>query len=290
MAGGNIFDEITSESTAELLVVEGDPTDRAALEDRCRTAFHPWRVTGVATLAEAITKLTDAPFDLVLLDLDLPDSHGIETFARLHTCAPRVPVLVLVPSDDEEALGRAAIERGAQDYLTKTAVDASLLSRAIRYALERARLQRELQRTRARQRRDAEIAGVERLSRGPGTSVTANLYSAARLRDASPAEFDRAVESYRALLEAALEHRVHKDTMDCGDALRDLSDRLGFVRGGPRDVIEIHTRAVRSLVANCSAARATAYVEESRLVLLELMGNLVAFYRTRITRNMEVAR
>lgn len=274
--------------TAEILLVESVAHDRASLEQTCRESFTSWQITSVETLAEAITALADRRFELVLLGLELPDSSGLDTFARLHTCAPQVPVLVLVSSPRDEALGRDAVERGAQDYVPKAPLDASLLSRAIRYALERARLQRELEQTRERERRDEEIAGIEELSKDPGTAVTAQLYAAGRLRDTAPEAFERAIEDYARILEMALEHRVHKETAEYHGAVLELSDRLGFVRSSPRDVIEIHTRAVRSLIANCTAARATAYVEEARLVLLELMGDLVSFYRTRVTRTMGV--
>ncbi|MEQ8277307.1 MAG: response regulator [Deltaproteobacteria bacterium] len=274
--------------TAEILLVESVAHDRASVEQTCREAFTSWQITSVETLAEAITALVDRRFELVLLGLELPDSSGLDTFARLHTCAPQVPVLVLVSSPRDEALGRDAVERGAQDYVPKAPLDASLLSRAIRYALERARLQRELEQTRERERRDEEIAGIEELSRDPGTAVTAQLYAAGRLRDTAPEAFERAIEDYARILEMALEHRVHKETTEYHGAVLELSDRLGFVRSSPRDVIEIHTLAVRSLIANCTAARATAYVEEARLVLLELMGDLVSFYRTRVTRTMGV--
>lgn len=275
---------IAPQGAISLLVVEDNPRDRAHLEQAFQRAFdQKLQLMHAATLSQAIEALDDRRFDLVVLDLGLPDSQGLETFARLHTSAPSVPVLVLTSSAEEEELGRSAVEHGAQDYLAKSDVEPPWLVRAIRYALERARLQREVREIRERERREEEIAGVERLSRPPGTSISASLYSAGPLRNTAPAEFSSTVEDYAAILERALEHRFHKETVGWSEALRDLSDKLGYLRAGPRDAIEVHTRAVRALVANATAARANAYVEESRLVLLELMGNLVSHYRTQCT-------
>ena len=261
-----------------VLLVEDNPLDYAALQRAfCDAPGQPIELTHVGTLADALAFIELRSVDLAMLDLGLPDSHGIETFVRLHMAAPSLPVLVLTSSRDEEDLGRKAVEQGAQDYLSKAEVSAPWLIRAVRYALERARLQREVRET---QLRDREIAGVEALSRDPGTNVTASLYSNGALREGLPDAFAAAVRQYTCVLEVALEHRVHKETNGCSQPLRELGDRLGFLRTGPRDVIEIHTCALRALVKQAPAIKANAYVEESRLVLLELMGNLVSYYRT----------
>ena len=270
-----------TEAPIHLLLVEDSPQDtRVLMRAFSDSADRPVRLTHVETLAEALALVGDSKFDLALLDLGLPDSQGVDTFARFHACAPRLPVLVLTSSEDEEEIGRAAVERGAQDYLSKSEVQPPWLVRAVRYALERARLQQEIRATREREIRNREIANVERLSRDPGTAVTAGFYSAGALRETQPDEFGSVVADYTAVLELALEHRTHRETNGCGPSLRRIADRLGFLRASPRDVIEIHTRALRECVADARPARATVYVEESRLAVLELMGNLVAYYRT----------
>jgi CheY-like chemotaxis protein len=269
------------EPSISVLLVEDNPTDYALLQRALSGApRRPAELTHAGTLAEAIARLGETRFDLVLLDLGLPDSQGVETFAQLHAHAPNLPVLVLTSSEDEEEIGRAAVAQGAQDYLSKAEVQPPWLVRSIRYALERARLQRELREARQRDRRDREIAGVERLSRDPGTSITAGIYSAGALRETVSPGFDAAVAEYTKVLQLALDHRTHKETNGCSGALRELGDQLGFLRAGPRDVIEIHTTALRPLVAAAPTVRANAYVEESRLTVLELMGNLVGYYRT----------
>ena len=109
------------------------------------SSAHPFDVTWAKTLAEALARLAEAPPDLVLLDLVLPDSDGIGTFAAIRDARPDVPVIVLSGAGDETTALRAVTE-GAQDYLPKSSVSPALLTRSIRYALERDRNLVELRR------------------------------------------------------------------------------------------------------------------------------------------------
>lgn len=93
-------------------------------------------VRHVSNASDAIRTLTKGGVDVVLLDLGLPDSQGFETVVRIRTSFPGVPVVVLTGIDDE-SLGLAAIECGAQDYVSKDAVAGQLLFRALRFAVAR---------------------------------------------------------------------------------------------------------------------------------------------------------
>lgn len=99
-------------------------------------------VESAGTLAEGIAALDKREFDVVLLDLMLPDSQGLETVARLRAAARDIPIVVLTGLADER-LGLDAIAHGAQDFISKDAIDARLLRRAIGYAMERCALHRE---------------------------------------------------------------------------------------------------------------------------------------------------
>ncbi len=89
-------------------------------------------------LADALRLLGEHDIDVILADLGLPDSQGIETFQKLRAEAPKVPAIVLTGLDDE-SLGAQALREGAQDYLVKRELDGNLLPRALRYAIERCR-------------------------------------------------------------------------------------------------------------------------------------------------------
>lgn len=92
-------------------------------------------VTRVANLAEGIAACHQAQFDLVLLDLFLTDSRGLDTLRQFQSLHPELPILVMSGMDDEQ-IAAAAVHEGAQDYLVKGQMDEVLLHRAMRYAIE----------------------------------------------------------------------------------------------------------------------------------------------------------
>jgi signal transduction histidine kinase len=100
------------------------------------TDTEPWFLTHVERLDVAVQCLSKARFDVVLLDLSLPDSFGLNTVRKLQALAPDMPVIVLTGVDDRQ-LALQAMAVGVQDYLVKGQISAPLLERAIRYAIER---------------------------------------------------------------------------------------------------------------------------------------------------------
>lgn len=121
-----------------ILLVEDSPTDARLLQADLglAAAGGDFEVTWVERLGDAVAKVIGLPFDVVLLDLTLPDSAGITSFLRMREAAPHIPIVVLTGLDDEAA-GAEAIRRGVQDYLVKGQVDGKTIARAIRYAVER---------------------------------------------------------------------------------------------------------------------------------------------------------
>ena len=121
------------------LVVEDSPADALLLEDVLRRIGDvQFEITHVERLQDALASLALTAYDIVLLDLGLPDSQGAETVTGLRQSQPGVPVVVLTGLDDE-AVGISAVQLGAQDYLVKGNFTPSLLGRTIRYAIERKR-------------------------------------------------------------------------------------------------------------------------------------------------------
>lgn len=127
----------------KLLLVEDNPVESQLLEAILARLESPAvDVRTVTSLAESLSVLGTGSFDAVLLDLSLPDSDGLETFRAIHGAAPALPVVVVTASGDEEQ-ALLAVKEGAQDFLFKNHLESSVLLRAIRYAIERARLQAE---------------------------------------------------------------------------------------------------------------------------------------------------
>ena len=120
-----------------LLLVEDNPGDARLIEEALADAGDAaFELRNVQDLASGFEQLEQLDFSLVLADLNLPDSVGLDTFQRIKAQAPQLPVIVLTGLKDEN-LGVKAVQLGAQDYLIKGEVDGQLLVRAIRYAIER---------------------------------------------------------------------------------------------------------------------------------------------------------
>ena len=127
----------TLNETLTLLLVEDDAGDAFLVEELLKQAEAPPRITWVRTLDETKARL-GPEIQCVLVDLSLPDATGLEALEHVIHLAPHAAVLVLTGLRDAH-VGIAAVQAGAQDYLVKQDVDARLLARAIRYAMERKR-------------------------------------------------------------------------------------------------------------------------------------------------------
>ena len=133
-----------SDNQIKILLVEDNPGDARLIEEILSVAgTGRFEIVCAERLDLALEQIAQHPFDVVLLDLTLPDSLGLNTFERMHSHAPAVPIIVLTGLD-VETLGTEAVQKGAQDYLIKGRVDTPLLVRSVRYAIERQRLEDQL--------------------------------------------------------------------------------------------------------------------------------------------------
>ena len=135
---------------AHVLLIEDNPGDADLVRLRLVEANAEVSVSWVDRLSAGLDSITEAEPVVVLLDLNLPDSRGAETFRRVLHKAPGVPVVVLSGQDDEE-LAAKAVHQGVQDYLVKGKFDARQLARAMRYAVERQALLTSLDMSRKQQ-------------------------------------------------------------------------------------------------------------------------------------------
>ncbi|MDR3405580.1 MAG: ATP-binding protein [Chthoniobacter sp.] len=121
-----------------VLLVEDDPGQVTVIKTLLRKAPGvEFQLQVADRLSAGLESLTMGGMDIVLLDLSLPDSSGVNTFVKVRQVAPRMPIIVLTGTDDE-LLATELMRRGAQDYLFKGTIDGSLLIRAIRYSIFRA--------------------------------------------------------------------------------------------------------------------------------------------------------
>jgi signal transduction histidine kinase len=127
-------------SNVDVLLVEDSPDDAVLIQLLLKESrLAEFNVTWVDHLSEAIDCINRHRYDLVLLDLSLPDSHGLDTVTHVHEEMPNLPIVVLTGSDDE-IIGMEAVQAGAQDYLVKGELYDNHTIRIIRYAVERQRI------------------------------------------------------------------------------------------------------------------------------------------------------
>jgi len=125
------------ESTVRILLVEDNPAEARLFQEMLKdTGKEQLELTAVKRLRQALQQLEDEAFDVLLLDLTLPDSQGLESLEPLMQQAPGLPIVVLTNTNDAE-LAVEAVRRGAQDYLVKRQISPEVLVRSLRYAIER---------------------------------------------------------------------------------------------------------------------------------------------------------
>jgi PAS domain S-box-containing protein/putative nucleotidyltransferase with HDIG domain len=127
------------ERQIKLLLIENNPEDVRLIQEMLAQANAArFELECVDRLAAGLVRLASNDIGVVLLDLDLPDSQGLDTFAKAYAQTSRVPIVVLTGVAEEE-LAIKTVQEGAQDYLVKGQITSDLLVRAIRYAIERKR-------------------------------------------------------------------------------------------------------------------------------------------------------
>lgn len=171
-----LLSQLIKSTPLEILLVEDNPDDVRLVEwalsglpdpeDRSETHYCASRsdpmfsiegLSVVGQLSDAVDHVCTQLTDVVLLDLDLPDSRGLDTLSAFIEATPPIPVVVLTGRDESE-LGVAAIQAGAQDYLYKGALTNTLLFRTTRYAVERHAIQHRLRDATERLRLTNQIA------------------------------------------------------------------------------------------------------------------------------------
>src|SRR5271167_2784058 len=134
----------------DVLLIEDNPGDADLVRLRLVESDSGVNIHCVDRLSDGLASMAMAPPSVVLLDLNLPDSHGADTFRKVLEKAPGVPVVILSGQDDE-ALAMKALHQGVQDYLVKGEITSNQLERVMRYAIERQALIRSLEMSRHQQ-------------------------------------------------------------------------------------------------------------------------------------------
>jgi DNA-binding response OmpR family regulator len=156
----------------KVLLIEDNPGDARLIQEMlAEERGATFDLERADRLSTGLGRLAAGGIDVVLLDLSLPDSRGLDTFVKVHDQAPEVPIVLMTGLDDEE-LAVEAMREGAQDYLVKGQVDSSLLARSMRYAIGRHRAQAE-QLRKAQPVKAGKVLGFIGAKGGVGTTTIA---------------------------------------------------------------------------------------------------------------------
>jgi signal transduction histidine kinase len=200
-----------------ILLVEDSPSDAVLLQESLsQHEVGGFQFTHAETWAEAAARLSQQSFDVLLLDLSLPDSIGRDTFVRARAAAPQLPIVVLTSVADE-AVGLEAVRHGIQDYLIKGQAYGRQTARAIHYAIERKQAETALREAEASLQRERDQLEVRVQKR------TAELSEANRALQAEIVQRQRAEEAHRQVLRRL----VAAEETERGRVSRELHDRLG---------------------------------------------------------------
>jgi response regulator RpfG family c-di-GMP phosphodiesterase len=228
----------------------------------------------VASSAEAAFRflLKTVP-DLILLDVVLPDIPGTEFCKAIkidnrYSAIPVILISGLRVSEEERNLG---ISYGAFDYITRPFRNDDLLAR-IRTSLGKAAEREDIASS------HREIMTFQTLSRRD-TSETSALYNALPLKTQYPESFQNILKEYDDILNSAIEERLFKVEQHLHEKLSHLSDNLGFLKASAKDIIDIHRQCLSDKFSHSNVKEQKIILEESRLLLIELMGNLINYYR-----------
>lgn len=276
---------------AHVLLVEDSEGDARLIREALHDAWSGQFVLAVAgTVAEALRCLAAAPYDVVLLDLSLPDARDLQALTTIRARHPRTPIVILTGLNDE-ARSAAALQAGAQDYLVKGLVDGDAISRSIRYAISRtvaeeergARIREQAARLEAeaaqRARDDFLLAAAHDL-RTPLTIIRG--YTQVLLRRATPeaAELLQLMDAAGQRMNAGINELLDLTRLPTGDLMELHREPVDLVEMAHRVCLEQerisgrHTvgvgEAPERLVASCDAARLER-------VLSNLVGNAVKY-------------
>ena len=264
--------------TFRILLVEDNPGDARLVQELLADANATYAITHTPTLAAAVAALQAQTFDLALVDLHLPDGEGLATVARVRQPVPGLPIVVLTGFEDA-TIGLEAVRQGAQDYLQKGTFDVDLLQRTVRYAVERAGLQRALL-----QKERAEALRQERAIRRLAALSDGTLGAPLLHGEADP--YEALTQRYAAALGTIARTEPRADhaaplPREVEQTLAAVAEEVGHQLGGPQDLVELHTRAMERRLREAPGEK-DRLMEEGPDLLASALALLAGHYRTQL--------
>jgi DNA-binding NarL/FixJ family response regulator len=275
-----------------VLLIEDNPGDARLIREMLVEARSiAFALECADRLVAGLERLGQGEIDVILLDLSLPDAQGLDTFVKAHAQVPGVPIVVLTGLDDG-ALAIEAVQKGAQDYLVKGQVEGNLLVRVLRYAIERHRLLAEVEQAQRREQQERERAArsyqhylARSQDEGPALSQdegpTLSGVEGSPGLDTRPQPDKETLygllPDYRGLIRCYV-HAVRIREDRPSHRVREFARQLAAIRARARDVVRLHLDVLNEFSQRTLPAEDRAFSNDARLVLVELMGNLIDLY------------
>ena len=274
--------EIPAGDIACVLIVDDNPAKLTSLA--AVVSGMELEVVTATSGREALRQLLQRDFALILLDVRMPTMDGYETAQIIHS-RPRsahIPIIYITAEALTEEERFKGYTVGAVDWILspimpeilrakiKVFVDLFYLNRiALRQAEELKAHNEQLER---------ELKSMAQLSQPP-TVAAGKAAPKLPLHEASPDAFGKLVSNYLDLLDHAVERQAYKVVYDISGKLQAMAKEMAAMLAWPRDVVEVHNRALQMKIGSMKPELKWAYIEEGRLMVLELMGYLANSYR-----------
>jgi DNA-binding NtrC family response regulator len=260
-----------SDSRPHVLIVDDDAAIGNVLEEALQPTFDAQAVTSPRA---ALQLVRDNDIAIVLADQRMPEMSGLELLAEVRRIKPTAVGVLITAHADLDSMTRAINTVRVLGFIAKP-WDHDELMAIMQRALDAHLALRQLSR-----RPELELNALQSLAGAAPTPITAQRFGVLPIREGLPREFERLAQAYAQILGDALHQRNFKVDHNTSQALNELADELGSLSAGPRDVIDLHVRALRDLLGGVGREEGSALVEEGRLVVLELMGHVVTYYRS----------
>jgi DNA-binding response OmpR family regulator len=250
-----------------ILVVDDDTNHRTILSRLL--VNEGFSVHAVDSATECLQSLESHKPTLILMDVQMPDMLGTDLCVQIKNDSRFEDVIIILISGfkitpEDQAYG---LEIGADDYIARPFVKRELIARI--NSLIR------LKETVGRRRKNEPYSAFSQKN----TEQTAAVFAQTSLMIGYPIEFKKLQHQYSEILHTALEQRIYKSEGDVSKQTKQLAEELGFFKANARDVIDIHKKALNKLPTHDSAQKYYFIKEESKILLVELMGYLVNYYR-----------
>lgn len=266
-----------SKEMITILFIEDDLGDvelvKEALNRKDRE--YSFEICSFTRLREGLGAISRMDIDIILLDLSLPETQGLQTFEKVRENAPHIPIVVLTALNDEK-VAIQTLHLGAQDYLLKDEIQGGSLIRTLRYALERYRLLRKLedeyqQKLQRKEKEFARAIAYYQSYLGVDKNKTTVDLADDVLTNIIP-------DYYRVLMQYIQSVRLREALPS--DEVKDIVRRLVKLKAGARDVVRIHLTALKQLIQRMNSVKEQEFSSDARLLLIEVLGDLVDLYRS----------